>query len=69
MNQMIYKEIDVHKVVYKIFTTTNLNSMRFLFKSVKNKEGWAGTSLPHPAFGPLIGGCESGQCCLTGSKS
>ena len=40
MNQMIYKKIDVNKVVYKTLTTTNFNfkMMRFFFKSVKNKE-------------------------------
>ena len=39
MNQMMYKKINVNKVLYETLTTTNFNSksMRFLFKSAKNK--------------------------------
>ena len=37
---MMYKEINVNKVIYKTLTTTNFNfkSMKVLFKSAKNKE-------------------------------
>ena len=35
MNQMMYKKINVNKVLYKTFTTINFysKSMRFLFKN------------------------------------
>ena len=40
MNQIMYKEINVNKVLYKTLTTTHLysKSMRSLFKSVKHKK-------------------------------
>ena len=51
-NQIIYKEINVNKVLCKTLTTTNLNfkNMIFLFKSVKHKEGWVG-ELVRSTFG------------------
>ena len=41
MNKMMYKEINVNKILYKTLTTTNFNSknIRFLFKSTKIKKG------------------------------
>jgi len=41
MNQMMYKKVNVNKVLYKTLNTTSFNSKskRFLFKRVKNKEG------------------------------
>jgi len=41
MNEMLYKEININKFLYKILITDNFNSksMKFHFKSVKNKEG------------------------------
>ena len=47
MNQMMDKKINVNKVLNKTLTTTKFNSksMKFLFKSAKNKERWA--SPPH----------------------
>jgi len=49
MNQMIYKRININKVLYITFTTTNFNSksMKLLFKNAKNKEGRA-DGLAHP---------------------
>jgi len=51
MNQMIYKEINVNKVLHKTLTTTNLisKSMRFLFKNAKKK----GALADLPYCGPL----------------
>ena len=39
MNKMIYKKINVNKVLYKTLITINFNlkNIKFLFKSVKNK--------------------------------
>ena len=47
MNQMMYKEININKVLYKTLIITNFNfkNIRFLFKSTKNKEG---RTLPFP---------------------
>ena len=45
---MMYKEINVNKILYKTFTVTNFNfkSIRLHFKSVKIKEGRASPPLP-----------------------
>ena len=44
MSQMMYKEININKVLYKTLTTINFYSknMRSLFKSIKSKKkaGW-----------------------------
>jgi len=49
MNKMMYKEINANRCLYQTLTITNFNSksMRFLFKSSKNKEGLVG-GLTHP---------------------
>ena len=40
INQMIYKEVNVNKTLYKILTTTNFyfKSMRFFFENLKHKK-------------------------------
>ena len=40
MNQMRYKKININKVLYKTWTSTNLNfkRTRFFFLNVKNKK-------------------------------
>ena len=38
MNQMMYKETSVNKVLYKT-TNFNFKNIKFIFKNVKNKEG------------------------------
>jgi len=62
MNQVIYKEINVNKVVYKTLTTTNFNSksMRFLIKSTKNTVS--------PLVRQVCGLGGPGLCGLVGSK-
>jgi len=53
MNKMMYKEININKVLYKTLTLPIIliPKHKISFKSVKNKEGWIG-GLVRPTFSP-----------------